>query len=384
MSSYTDTRVTLSAEARRRIAVANARSRLDLATRNLEALQNEVAAACATYPGEITPLEVPPVPAASTDVAEIERATAHVSALWTERRRQLRSEQERVQRRLMLAGLEQAVEGAATATSDVLGGSPENSEESLDARVVALVDAVDSECTQTELTAVSEAAAGVLGAKTSQRQEALLESLLDRVNLVNRAVDERRGRAARADRLRSDLVGIPGPEAVRLRRVIDLAEEGVVPFDEALATSVATAVERAANRAQSTYVGEVASQILLDQGYRVQVGFADQLADGVAYAQLGEWPEHAIRYTMTGDILSAEQIRVSGPTGDPTLDGAAQAELCAHHERFLADLEARGVDTERARLIPPRLFPSQPGDIERIDFEERDDSGLTEQFIGGG
>lgn len=383
MSSYSDTRVTLSPAALHRIAVTNARSRLDLSVRNLEALRKEVAAACATYPGEITPLNMPSVPADSQDVSEIDRATARVASLWTERRRQLRSEQARVEKRLMLSSLERDVEGHATAAADVLGRPSERPEETIEDLVATVLETLDNECSERERTTIVRAAEQTLRATTAQRQKTLLDSLSDAVNGVNTQVNLRRSQAERLDRLRSDLAGVNGPEAVRLLATIDLVEEGLALLDESLVSSVATAVEHAADRAQSEYIGDVASQILLDQGYRVQVGFADHLASGSAYAQLDEWPDHAIRYTMEGDILSAEQIRVSGPTGDPTTDGAAQAELCAHHERFLTDLEARGIDTENARLVPPRLLPSQAGSVGDVEFEQRAEPKQAERYIGG-
>lgn len=383
MSSYDNRQVVLSAEARRRIALAESRSRLDAAMSHLVALHREVAAACGTYPGEVTAFDLPRVPTGSEDLAEMDRATKNMTDQWVEHRRRFHGEEQQIHRRMMLESLENVGDGEATTVGEVLDDSPTGAGESIESRAMALVETVDAGCTDDDRTAVRTIVEKIRTAHTAQRQGTLFESLLDTVSRANHSAAEQRLRAGRADRLRADLVGVDGlPDAALMRR-IDLAEAGLVPFDGVLASAVSDAADASVRRAEETYVSEAAERALQSLGYRVQTGFADELAGGTAYARLDDWPDHAVRFSLNGEVLASEQVRVTGPAGDPTLDGTAQVALCEHHTRFLAELKAGGIDTDDAELVPAGVFASTPVDISGVEFEPGTQDQQIERFLGG-
>ena len=385
MSSYDRDRVILSAEARRQIALSQARSRLDVAVRRLNELRHQVAAACDAYPGQITSFDLPAV-RASEVVEVVGNQADEFAELWIERHRVLQTEEHRAQRQLMLASLADVGDGRATAATDVLGaaGAESDAEPTTQMQAVVLAKTLHEACTETERDTVREIVEQIGSAGTNQRRVAFYESLVDTIGEANREAMARQDRVARADTLRAQLAGIDGIVAIDLLRRIDLAEEGSVPLDGSLEAAVADAAKRTQDDADANYVGEVAERVLEDLGYEVQVGFAERLSTSEVYARLGEWPDHAVRFTMSDGALSAEQVRVQGDAGDPALDNPVQTALCEQHESFLSGLADHGVETERAELVPAGVFASSPASLEGVEFEGRQRGGKAERFIGGG
>jgi hypothetical protein len=345
-SSYT----VVSAEELKRRALAAANSRLDRANEAIAALLAELAAAEMTYGslGVSAPAAEYSSSTEPTDVdglaARLESAVAagrgrvqsavsaarseHFAALAQELSAALKPTQELTELKVTRPGAQPAVKPQVESALRVLARLPGDARPEAVSRGEKLV-------------------AGIQRAESTTRADTLLTALRESVQVERERADLIDQNRARLAGLLTQLDGVDGDEAAKLRGQLRGAALDA-PLPAGLESKVAHAREAAVNAADREFARRVLRDALVEAGYTVGDDFVTVVASGQAVVlPLAASVQHGVRVRESGGRLNFNVVRFTEPdSGVDDLTAAASfCESFAEIERLAA--ETFGLEMER-------------------------------------